>query len=47
DLKRWLARGEVRWRETIVDGLVSAPGALIRLLEGGSEGKMLVRLQEV
>ncbi|MCC6195156.1 MAG: NADP-dependent oxidoreductase, partial [Burkholderiales bacterium] len=42
DLKRWLARGEVRWRETIVDGLVSAPGALIRLLEGGSEGKMLV-----
>ena len=44
DLKGWLARGEVRWRETIVDGLDSAPRAFIELLEGGNAGKMLVRL---
>jgi NADPH-dependent curcumin reductase CurA len=44
DLKRWLASGEVAWRETVVEGLENAPGALIRLLEGGNQGKMLVRI---
>ena len=44
DLKRWLARGEVRWRETIMDGLESAPAAFIKLFKGENVGKMLVRL---
>lgn len=44
DLKRWLARGEVKWRETTVDGLENAPRAFIRLFTGESDGKMLVRL---
>lgn len=44
ELKGWLAQGAVKWRETIVDGLASTPGAFIKLFEGGNEGKMLVRL---
>jgi NADPH-dependent curcumin reductase CurA len=44
DLKRWFARGEVKWRDTTVDGLENAPGAFIRLFKGETEGKMLVRL---
>ena len=40
----WLTRGAIRYRETIVDGLESAPQAFIDLLRGANTGKMLVRL---
>ncbi|WP_238431440.1 NADP-dependent oxidoreductase [Streptomyces cavernae] len=40
----WLRSGEVTARETVVDGLENAPGALLSLLAGGNVGKMLVRL---
>ena len=39
----WLASGEVRTRETIVDGIERAPEAFIGLLRGHNTGKMLVR----
>lgn len=40
----WLASGELRARETVVDGLENAPGALLSMLAGGNVGKMLVRV---
>lgn len=40
----WLAEGRITARETIVDGLDNAAGALLSLLDGGNVGKMLVRL---
>ncbi|MBD9724282.1 NADP-dependent oxidoreductase [Streptomyces caniscabiei] len=40
----WLADGRITARETVVDGLENAPGALLSLLDGGNVGKMLVRL---
>ncbi|MFF7946386.1 NADP-dependent oxidoreductase [Streptomyces griseorubiginosus] len=40
----WLAEGRVTARETVVDGLENAAGALLSLLDGGNVGKMLVRL---
>jgi NADPH-dependent curcumin reductase CurA len=40
----WLADGRVTARETVVDGLENAAGALLSLLDGGNVGKMLVRL---
>lgn len=40
----WLASGELMARETVVDGLENAPGALLSLLAGGNVGKMLVRV---
>ncbi len=40
----WLAEGRITARETVVDGLDNAAGALLSLLGGGNVGKMLVRL---
>ncbi|HKT19059.1 MAG TPA: NADP-dependent oxidoreductase [Stellaceae bacterium] len=40
----WLGRGEIRYREDIVDGIEAAPRAFIGLLNGANRGKMLVRL---
>jgi NADPH-dependent curcumin reductase CurA len=42
----WLAEGRITARETVVDGLENAPGALLSLLGGGNVGKMLVRLAD-
>ena len=39
-----VAEGRVRYREDIVDGLESAPEALIGMLEGRNFGKLLVRV---
>jgi NADPH-dependent curcumin reductase CurA len=41
---RLLADGRLRTAETVVDGLESAPEALIGVLRGANIGKMLVRL---
>ncbi|WP_432484762.1 NADP-dependent oxidoreductase [Kineococcus esterisolvens] len=42
----WLAQGRVVFRETVREGLESAPGALIGMLRGENTGKMLVRLSQ-
>ncbi len=39
-----VARGELRWRETVAEGIEAAPGALLKLFAGKNLGKMLVRL---
>jgi NADPH-dependent curcumin reductase CurA len=39
-----IASGQVRWTETVVDGLENAPEAFIGLFSGANTGKMLVRL---
>ena len=44
DMKRWISDGSVQYRETIMDGIASAPEALIGLFTGLNTGKMLVRL---
>ncbi len=44
DMRGWLASGEMRYRETILDGIDNAPAALIGLMTGDNIGKMLVRL---
>ena len=38
------AAKNLKWRETIHDGLENAPQALVELLRGGNFGKMLVRI---
>ncbi|WP_412539505.1 NADP-dependent oxidoreductase [Longispora sp. K20-0274] len=40
----WLASGDVRAEETIVDGIGSAPDAFLGMMKGANTGKMLVRL---
>jgi NADPH-dependent curcumin reductase CurA len=39
-----VAAGRIRWRETVREGLESAPKGLVDLLQGGNFGKMLVKL---
>jgi NADPH-dependent curcumin reductase CurA len=40
----WVASGELKYRETIVDGIENMPGAFIGLLAGENIGKMLVKV---
>lgn len=44
DLAGWLAAGQIRDEETIVDGLERAPEALNMLFDGTNVGKLLVRV---
>ncbi|MBO9698399.1 MAG: NADP-dependent oxidoreductase [Sphingopyxis sp.] len=44
DLSGWLAAGQIRDEETIVDGLEQAPEALNMLFDGTNVGKLLVRV---
>ena len=45
DMGEWVRDGKVRYRETYVDGIENAPGALLGLFGGENIGKMLVRLR--
>ncbi len=40
----WLRDGELRYQETVVDGLANAPAAFLGMLRGENIGKMLVRI---
>ncbi len=44
DMGKWIASGEVKSRDTIVEGLERMPDAFLGLFEGANTGKMLVRL---
>ena len=46
DVGAWLRDGQIAWRETVTDGIESAPDAFRSLLSGGNTGKMLVRLAD-
>ena len=43
-LARWVASGELKWREDVTDGLENAPRAFIGMLNGANRGKALVRV---
>ncbi len=44
-LARWVATGELRWKEDVTDGLENAPRAFIGMLNGGNRGKALVKIR--
>jgi NADPH-dependent curcumin reductase CurA len=46
DCTRWIQEGALKYREDIVEGLESAPSALIGLLEGQNFGKLIVRVSD-
>lgn len=44
DMKEWIAAGQIKWQETVVEGIENAPHAFIGLFTGENMGKMLVKL---
>lgn len=44
DMKSWIAAGQIKWQETVVEGIENAPSAFIGLFTGENMGKMLVKL---
>ena len=44
DMGKWISRGDIKWKETIVEGIENAPQALIGLFKGENFGKMIVRV---
>ena len=44
DMSQWFAEGKIKHRESITDGIDSAPSAFIGLLKGANFGKQLVRV---
>jgi len=46
DMGQWLARGEIRWRADVVDGIENAATAVNRLFTGANTGKLVVKVGE-
>ena len=46
DMAGWLADGRVTYRETVFEGIDSAPEAFVGLFTGANIGKMVVRIED-
>jgi NADPH-dependent curcumin reductase CurA len=44
ELQRWVQAGQLKIKEDVIEGLESAPKALIGLLAGENRGKRMVRV---
>jgi NADPH-dependent curcumin reductase CurA len=44
EMGSWIASGQVKAEETVVDGLENMPDAFLGLFSGANKGKMLVRV---
>ena len=44
DMAKWIAEGQIKWKETVVDGIENAPKAFTGLFKGENFGKMIVKI---
>jgi NADPH-dependent curcumin reductase CurA len=44
DMGSWISANQIRWQETIVEGIENAPRAFIGLFQGENLGKMVVKV---
>ncbi len=42
----WVAKGRIKWRQSVDEGIEAAPAAFLKLFSGDNFGKMLVRLSD-
>jgi len=45
-MKNWIENDKMKWKETIDEGIESAPNAFLKLFKGENFGKMLVKIAE-
>lgn len=46
DMVQWIESGELKWRETVYEGIDNAPKAFMGLFTGDNIGKMVVKLAD-
>ncbi|MFU8815635.1 MAG: NADP-dependent oxidoreductase [Pseudomonadales bacterium] len=46
DMEAWVTSGQLKYQETVLDGIDKAPDAFIGLFTGANVGKMIVRLSD-
>jgi NADPH-dependent curcumin reductase CurA len=46
DMPKWLASGEIKYKEDVVEGFEGAEDAFIGLLSGKNMGKLVVRISD-
>ncbi|WP_084068577.1 NADP-dependent oxidoreductase [Desulfocicer vacuolatum] len=46
DMSQWVAKGEIKYREHLVDDLENAPEAFIGMLKGDNFGKLVIRVND-
>lgn len=44
EMSRWIEEGNIKWRETVFEGIENAPKAFLALFKGENIGKMLVKI---
>ena len=44
DMASWISSGNIRFEETVMEGVENAPAAFMGLFSGRNKGKMLVKL---
>lgn len=44
EMFQWIASGQIKYREHLIDGLENAPNAFIGMLDGHNFGKMVIRV---
>jgi len=43
-MTQWVKGGQIKWEETVENGIENAPKAFLNLFTGANTGKMLVKL---
>mgnify|MGYP002152812048 FL=1 len=46
ELAGWIRSGQLKYQETVAEGIENAPAAFMSMLQGGNMGKQVVKLSD-